>query len=121
VTLVTTDRAALVTVLDAALSVKVYPTPPPTPVPPCVVIASGSPWMVPDRLGGFQPRVSWKVMVVVRDDANHVAGLESLVESVIGALPTGVRWESVGPPSSLDVGAQGSVMVSEIDITAALS
>jgi hypothetical protein len=120
-TAVTDAREDLVAALADAVSVKVYPTPPPTPIAPCVVVACGSPWITPERLGGpLQARVSWKVLVVVRDDAGHVPALEALVETVLGALPDGYVCDSVGPPSSLDIGAQGSVMVTEINLTARL-
>ena len=119
--IVTDARTDLVTALDTALSVKVYPTPPQVPTTPCVVVACGSPWITPERLGGpLQARVSWKVLVVVRDDAGHVPALEALVETVLGALPDGYVCDFVGPPSSLDIGAQGSVMAAEINITARL-
>lgn len=103
----------------AGLSCKVYPTPPPVPTTPSVSIACGSPWMTPARLGGgVNVKVTWKVMIVVRDDANHVPALEALVEAVLNALPDGFTLDSVGPPSSLDIGAQGSVMAADVLVSA---
>ena len=120
-TLVTDARDDLVVALESDLSVKVYPTPPPVPIAPCVVVGCGSPWMTPERLGGhLQMKVAWKVLVVVRDDASHVPALEALVETVLGALPDGYVCDSVGPPSSLDTGSQGTVQVAEILLSARL-
>lgn len=115
---ITDAREELLDALDG-LSVKVYSTPPPVPQTPSVTVACGSPWMTPARLGGgVNVKVTWKVIIVVRDDANHVPALEALVETVLVALPDGFTLDSVGSPSSLDIGAQGSVMAVEILVSA---
>lgn len=114
---ITDARAELTTALDTALSVKVYDTPPQVPTTPSVSVSCGSPWMTPSRLAhGVQ--VTWKILIAVRDDKDHVPALEALVETVLGALPNGYTLESVGPPSSLDIGAQGSVMAADVLVTA---
>jgi hypothetical protein len=119
-TQVTDAREDLVNALDTALSVKVHGTPPPAPVPPCAVVSCGDPWMAPTRLGALQVKVTWRILAVVRDDAAHVPALESLIEAIIGALPAGYTVETVGPPSSLDTGAQGTVMAAGVTVTAQL-
>jgi hypothetical protein len=113
----TDAREELVDALEADLSVKIYPTAPPVPITPSVSVTCGSPWLTPSRLGrGVQ--VTWKVLVTVRDDAGHVPSLEALVWAVLGALPDGFTLDNGGPISSLDIGAQGSVMAVEILVSA---
>jgi len=47
--------------------------------------------------------------------------LEDLVDAVLDAVPDGYMVDSVGPPSSLDIGAQGSVLACDITISARLT
>lgn len=104
------------------VGVKVYDVAPKTPIPPCLAVSSGSPWMVPERLGGAMSlRAYWRVMCVVRDGADYLPALEALVEDVLEALPDGVTCDSVGPPSVLDIGAQGSVLACDVNISAHLT
>lgn len=110
----TSARAAVITALDTALTCTVYPMAPKVPIPPSVAVTYDSPWLIPATIGGrLRAQVNLRVMVVTLDN-NDMATHETLVEAALVALPDYVTVVDVAAPASMDIGPQGSVMVSEI-------
>lgn len=115
--LATTTRLALVTVLEAT-GRKVYPVAPAVPVPPCLAVVPDQQWIVPNRVGSNQRyELRLKVMCVARDNAEGVTECEEAVEAVMAAVADMALVTNVTPPASLDVGAQGTVLASEVHLS----
>lgn len=114
----TTQREALATSLAAATSRVVHAVAPKVPIPPCLVIVADDPWMVPNRLGNalrFEYRL--KILAVERDNSEGLEALEAACEAVLTGLPGNAHIAAVTPPMSTDIGAQGTVLVSEIKLS----
>lgn len=115
--IVTSYRATLASAL-ASVTSNVYATPPAAPVAPALVIAADNPWQVPAVIGGrLRTELRLRILCVVRDSADNLAQLETLVENALVALPAGVGATEVTAPQSLDAGPQGSLLSAEIRIT----
>jgi hypothetical protein len=113
----TQARKAVATALDTALSATVYPVAPRVPIPPCVTLVPDTPWMIPATFGGrLRVQLNLRALVVTLDN-NDLGTHETLLENVLVALPEGTVVKSVSPPSSSDLGAQGSVLVSEVNFS----
>lgn len=112
------------TTLAAALTghgYKVYSTAPAVPVTPSIVIVPDSPWITPERIGSvLNYRVRWKVLVVISPRKNEAASTdtETAVDTILGLIPAGFVVDQVGPPSLADIGAQGTVVTTEINVQA---
>ena len=114
----TEARADLVAALEAVSGVTVHAVAIPVPLPPCLVVTAGSPWQEPATVGGrLHTTLRMRVMCAVRDDLLHVDQLEQITEDVVRVLPAGWAVDAVSAPASLDTGAQGAVLVSEVQIT----
>lgn len=112
----TTARQAVVTAL-ANVSATVYDTAPPVPIPPAVVVLPDNPWFTPATIGDrLRGELRLRVMCVTRDGQGGMDAMETLMESCLDAMPTGAVVDDVTAPSSTDLGAQGSALVSEIRI-----
>jgi hypothetical protein len=61
-------------------------------------------------------------MVIVNPRKNSAAQLdaEDAVDVILGALPAYAAVTSIGPPTLMDVGAQGSIITVEISLTASM-
>jgi hypothetical protein len=115
--LATTTREAIGTLL-AATNRTIYTVAPPIPDAPCLVIVPDVGWITPDRIGSvkrFELRL--KILVVARDNAEGVAEIEDAVEEVMTTLATPCLISEVSPPAVTDIGAQGSVLVSEVKLS----
>lgn len=116
----TESRLALVAAFEGH-GIRVYDTVPAVPKPPAVVITPDSPWIVPERVGSFlNYRVRWRVLVVISPRNNEAAtvDIEDAVDTLLGLVPSGFNVEQVNPPQLNDVGAQGTVLTTEINISA---
>jgi hypothetical protein len=114
----TTQREALATALATATSRTVHAVAPKVPIPPCLVIVADDPWLIPNRLGNplrFEYRL--KILAVERDNIEGLEALEETVEAVLTGLPGNASIAVVTPPMSTDIGAQGTVLVSEIKLS----
>lgn len=103
------------------LGYKVYNTVPAVPKPPCIVIIPDAPWIQPTRLGSnLNYLVRWKVMVVISPRNNEAAtvDIEDAVDTVLSLIPSTMNVEQVNPPQLNDVGAQGTVLTTEINVSA---
>jgi hypothetical protein len=121
-TALTTEARLAITTSMTGLGYKVYTSTPQVPIPPSIVIMADSPWVVPERLGRKSYRTQWRLVVVVNPRKNSAAQLdaEDAIDTILGALPVYAVVTDVGPPTLVDVGAQGSVITVDIRITAAM-
>lgn len=111
-------RVAIVSALET-LGWVVYAYPPAVPIPPCLVLASGSPWQEPVVVGGrYRVTLNYRVMCVVPDGGEYLPMLEDMTQAVVEALPSYVQFDVVTTPAQLDTGAQGSVLAADVLISA---
>jgi hypothetical protein len=121
--LTTESRAILASAL-ATTGVKVFSTPPATPKPPCIVIIPDQPWVIPGRIGSrLNYEVRWRILIVITPrvsrNADQTQGdAERILDQTLAALPPGFEVVQVGPPQFTDVGAQGTVVTTEIAVSA---
>ena len=116
----TESREALVTAFTSS-GIRVYETVPAVPKPPAVVITPDAPWIVPERVGTpLNYRVRWRVMVVISPRNNEASTLdiEDAVDTLLALVPSTYNVEQVNPPQLSDIGAQGTVITTEINISA---
>lgn len=116
----TEARIALITALEGN-AYRVYDTMPAVPKPPAIVIIPDSPWIVPERVGSnLNYRVRWRVLVVVSPRNNEVAttDIEAAVDVVLANIPATMNVEQVNAPQLQDTGAQGTVLTTEINVSA---
>lgn len=116
----TEAREALITALGGA-GIKVYDTVPAVPKPPCIVVTPDGPWIQPERIGSnLNYVVRWRVLVVISPRNNEAATIdvEDAVDTVLGLIPASMTVEQVNAPQIQDTGAQGSVLTTEINVSA---
>ena len=121
--IITESRGDLSTAF-AGLGLNVYDSSPPVPQPPCVVILPDSPWVRPDRVGSnLNIEVRWRVLLVVNSKANNAQPdqIEAALEDLLGAIPAGYIVTLVGSPQLTDVGAQGTVTTTELNLSVRLT
>jgi hypothetical protein len=112
------------TTLAAALTshgYKIYSTAPAIPITPSIVIVPDAPWITPERIGSnLNYRVRWKLLVVISPRKNDAASIdtENAVDVILGLIPAGFTVDQVGPPALTDLGAQGTVITTEINVQA---
>lgn len=118
--LTTESRGLLVTALSGH-GFKVYGTAPAVPVTPSIVIVPDAPWVTMERIGSpLNYRVRWKLLVVISPRKNDAASVdtENAIDLILGLIPGGFTVDQVGPPSLTDIGAQGTVVTTEINVQA---
>jgi hypothetical protein len=118
----TQARSALAAVLTAA-GLPAHAYVPATVTVPAVILRPADPYMIPNRIGRglrFAMALTCDVITPSLDNEAGLASAEALIESVLGALPDGWNAVRVGKPGVDDLGSQGSVYVTEIDLTAQL-
>jgi len=116
----TEARQALIAALEGN-GYRVYDTMPAVPKPPAIVIIPDSPWIVPERLGSaLNYRVRWRVTVVISPRSNEAAttDIEDAVDVVLANIPASMNVEQVNAPQLQDTGAQGTVLTTEINVSA---
>jgi hypothetical protein len=112
----TEARTQLATWL-ATTDYRVETTVPKVPSPPVLVIVPDAPWITPGRVPALAFDVNLKVMCVARDNAEGIDVLEDMVHQVIDSVDGQTQWSDATAPQTLDLGAQGTVLVSEVSIT----
>ena len=123
-TALTTESRQLLATAMAATGLKVFQTLPSVPRPPCIVIVPDTPWVSNGRIGSnLNYRVRWRLLVVtaprvMRNNDVTQLDVENAVESALVNMPSGFEIEQVGPPQYTDVGAQGTVITTEIAVSA---
>lgn len=116
----TEARTALIVALDGN-GYRVYDTMPAVPKPPAIVIIPDSPWIIPERVGSsLNYRVRWRVLVVISPRNNEAAttDIEDAIDTVLANIPATMNVEQVNAPQLQDTGAQGSVLTTEINVSA---
>lgn len=119
--LTTDSREALVTAFTGQ-GLQVYTTVPAVPRPPAVVIVPDSPWITHERGGTLGYRVRWRVLIVISPRNNEAATLdvENAIDALLPLIPAGFSWDVVNPPQLNDVGAQGTVYTTEINVSVSM-
>ena len=117
--LTTEARELLITALTPS-GYRIYDTVPATPITPSVVIIPDSPWIVPSRLGSnLSYRCRWRVLVTINARVNDTATTqtETAIDALLALIPNTVAVESVNSPQLLSLGAQGTVISTEINLS----
>lgn len=120
-TALTTESRTTLAQAFASSGYRVYDTPPPVPAPPCITFVADSPWIVPGRIGSnLNYEVRWRILVVikVRKTSAELLDAEDAVDTILGLIPAGFEVAQVGPPQLTDTGAQGTVITTEIAVSA---
>ena len=102
------------------LGYKVYTAVPNVPTAKSIVIIPDTPWITPSRIGStLNYEVFWKVIVTVSPRNNDAAqpDSENAVDTILAAIPNPYTFTRVGPPQLTDVGAQGTVITTEINVS----
>jgi len=116
----TTESRTLLTVALAGNGYKVYDNVPTVPVTPSIVVVPDSPWLRPNRVGSnLNYEVRWRVLVNVNARVNDSATktTEDAIDTLLGVIPAAFNVESVTAPQLLSLGAQGTVVSTEINLS----
>ncbi len=117
--LATESREAIITALSGN-GYKVYDTVPATPITPSVVCVPDSPWIRPNRLGSnLNYEIRWRILVNINARVNESAtkATEDAIDTLLVALPNTVLVDVINAPQLLSLGAQGTVMSTEINVS----
>lgn len=117
--LATESREAIIDALSGN-GYKVYDTVPATPITPSVVCVPDSPWIRPNRLGSnLNYEVRWRILVNINARINDSAtkATEDAIDALLVVLPDTVLVEVINAPQLLSLGAQGTVMSTEINVS----
>tara|TARA_R110000787_G_scaffold26283_3_gene73572 strand:- start:3722 stop:4096 length:375 start_codon:yes stop_codon:yes gene_type:complete len=110
------------TLLIAALTgngYKVYDTVPAVPTTPSVCIVPDSPWIRPNRIGSnLNYEVRWRILVNVNARVNDSATTttEDAIDTLLAQIPSTFQVDVVNAPQLLSLGAQGTVVSTEINV-----
>lgn len=117
--LTTESRLELIDAVTG-LGYKVYSAVPNVPTPKSIVIIPDTPWILPNRIGSnLSYEVFWKIIATVSARNNEAAQTDSenAIDAILGAIPSPYTFTRVGPPQLTDVGAQGTVITTEINVS----
>ena len=99
---------------------KVYDTVPATPITPSVVCVPDSPWIRPNRMGSnLNYEIRWRILVNINARVNESAtkATEDAIDTLLVVLPNTVLVDVINAPQLLSLGAQGTVMSTEINVS----
>jgi hypothetical protein len=119
VSLATESREAIVAALTGH-GYKIYDTVPATPITPSVVCVPDSPWIRPSRLGSnLNYEIRWRILININARVNESAtkATEDAIDALLVELPDTVLVELINAPQLLSIGAQGTVMSTEINVS----
>jgi hypothetical protein len=119
VSLATESREAIVAALTGH-GYKIYDTVPATPITPSVVCVPDSPWIRPSRLGSnLNYEIRWRILININARVNESAtkATEDAIDALLVELPNTVLVELINAPQLLSIGAQGTVMSTEINVS----
>ncbi len=117
--LATESREAIVAALTGH-GYKIYDTVPATPITPSVVCVPDSPWIRPSRLGSnLNYEIRWRILININARVNESAtkATEDAIDALLVELPDTVLVELINAPQLLSIGAQGTVMSTEINVS----
>lgn len=115
----TEARELLITAFTSS-GYRVYDTVPNIPTPPAIVVIPDSPWLVPGRLGSnLNYEARWRVLIVIkkRQNAAETLDTENAVDVILGLIPDTFLVTAVNGPQLNDLGAQGTVITTEINVS----
>jgi hypothetical protein len=118
----TESRELLLTAFQGA-GYRVYDTVPAVPKPPAIVVSPDSPWIRPNRIGSnLNYECRWKILIVISPRQNAAATLdtENAVDTILGLIPTSFQCQGVNAPQLQDIGAQGTILTTEINVSASM-
>jgi hypothetical protein len=116
----TTEARELLITAFTGLGYRIYDTVPATPVTPSVVVIPDSPWIVPSRLGStLNYQCRWRALLTINARVNDTATTqtETALDVLLAAVPSTFQVESVNAPQLLSLGAQGTVISTEINLS----
>lgn len=119
--LTTTTREELAQVLNLLGGVQAFPTTPPVPPIPGIVIHPDDPYLDVDRLGSrltYTVNLTITAITQATDINTSLKNAEELVDKVLGQLPAGFLVNRVNAPQLTDMGAQGSAYTTDIAVSA---
>ena len=117
--LATESRETLIAALTGN-GYKVYDTVPATPITPSVVCVPDSPWIRPSRLGSnLNYEIRWRILININARVNESAtkATEDAIDALLVELPNTVLVDVINAPQLLSLGAQGTVMSTEINVS----
>jgi len=120
VTALSTEARELLITAFTSSGYRVYDTVPNIPTPPAIVVVPDSPWLVPGRIGSnLNYEARWRILIVIkkRQNAAETLDTENAVDIVLGLIPTEFLVTAVNAPQVNDIGAQGTVITTEIDVS----
>ena len=98
---------------------RVYDTVPNIPTPPAIVIVPDSPWIRPGRIGStLNYEARWRILIVIkkRQNAAETLDTENAVDKILSLIPSTFQVTAVNAPQLNDIGAQGTVITTEIKV-----
>jgi len=119
VSLATESRETIIAALTGH-GYKIYDTVPATPITPSVVCVPVSPWIRPSRLGSnLNYEVRWRILVNINARVNESAtkSTEDAIDALLVELPNTVLVDVINAPQLLSLGAQGTVLSTEINVS----
>jgi hypothetical protein len=120
VTALSTEARELLITAFTSSGYKVYDTVPNIPTPPAIVIVPDSPWILPGRLGSnLNYECRWRILIVIkkRQNAAETLDTENAVDTILNLIPISYQVTAVNAPQLNDIGAQGTVITTEIDVS----
>jgi hypothetical protein len=119
VNVLTAARAHLVDLYQLA-GIDAYLYTPPTVVPPIVTVLPAPSWVEPNRVGKYHAKIELTVTAYVSliDPSASLEQMETLIDEIILATPSGVLVTSVDAPRVDSTSSQGDLLASEINIHA---
>lgn len=109
---ITSTRQELATAIADPAYI-VYSSPKETNTPPCVVLVPDNPYITFPTLQGAIQGYRMTLCVAYRDDEASLGNLETLIEQVVGNLPTVARLGEFSGPT---ISAIGSTDVLATDV-----
>jgi len=119
VSLATESRETIIAALTGH-GYKVYDTVPATPITPSVVCVPDSPWIRPSRLGSnLNYEIRWRILININARVNESAtkSTEDDIDALLVELPNTVLVDVINAPQLLSLGAQGTVLSTEINVS----
>jgi hypothetical protein len=112
-------RNVLATAL-AGVAASVYPTVPEALIPPACIIVPDSPYMESTLIGNSVVKVKLNFIITAavayNNNAGALDGLEKLIISILGAMPSGYVVGDVSIPSVTSVGSS-NLLVSDLSVS----
>jgi hypothetical protein len=84
------------------------------------VIVPDSPWIIPGRIGNtLNYEARWRIMVVIkkRQNAAETLDTENAIDEILSLIPSTFQVTGVNAPQLNDIGAQGVVVTTEINVS----